>query len=77
MATQIELFEFPDLTELDFCLWGLKKEVHKLKVDTPDELLTRILDAAACIKRHEDQLRRTAGGLRTRVAECREVNSGT
>ena len=55
----------------------MKKEVHKLKVDTPDELLTRILDAAACIKRHEDQLRRTAGGLRTRVAECREVNSGT
>jgi hypothetical protein len=33
-----------------------------------DELLARILDAVARIKKHEDQLRRTTRDLRTRVA---------
>ena len=45
-------------------------------VDTPDELLARILDAAGCIKIREDQLRRTARDLRTRVAKCIEVDGG-
>jgi hypothetical protein len=35
--------------------WRLK--LTKIKVDTRNELLSRILDAAACIKKHEDQLR--------------------
>jgi hypothetical protein len=31
---ETELFEFPDLTPLDFCLWGwMKSEVYKIKVD--------------------------------------------
>jgi hypothetical protein len=47
----------------------MKREVRKLKVDTPDELLTRIFDAAACIKRQEDQPRRTTGDIRTRVVK--------
>jgi hypothetical protein len=41
-----------------------------------DELLARILDAAACIKKREDQLRRTTRDLRTRVAKCTEVDGG-
>jgi hypothetical protein len=41
-----------------------------------DELLASILDAAACIKKREDQLRRTARDLRTRVAKCAEVYGG-
>jgi hypothetical protein len=58
MVTGRELFECPDLTPLGFCLWGwMKSEVNKIKVDTPDELLASILDAAGSIKRHEDQLR--------------------
>ena len=36
----------------------MKSEVCKIKVDTQDELLARILDAAACIKKRENQLRR-------------------
>jgi hypothetical protein len=33
---------------LDFCLWGwIKREAYKRKVDTRDELLARIFDAAA------------------------------
>jgi hypothetical protein len=77
MVTEIQLFESPDLTPLVFCLWGQKKkEVYKRKVDTPEELLPGILDAAGCIEKREDQLRRTARDLRTRVAKCTEVDGG-
>jgi len=41
----------PDLTPLDFCLWGwMKSEVYKEKVNTRDELVTRIMNSAALIK---------------------------
>ena len=40
--------------------------------DTPDELLSRILDAAVRIKKREDQLRRSTRDLRTCVAKCVE-----
>jgi hypothetical protein len=51
MFTSIDLFESPDLTPLDFCLWLLiKGEIYKRKVDTRGELLARILDAATRIK---------------------------
>ena len=56
---------------------GLDEERSlKRKVDTRDELLARILDAAARIKEREDQLRRTKRDLRTRVAKCIEVDGG-
>jgi hypothetical protein len=77
MVTDIELFESPDLTSLGFCLSGLmKSEVYKTKGGHTDELLARILDAAAYIKTREDQLRRTTRDLRTRVAKCSEVDGG-
>ena len=58
-------------------MWGwMKGEFSKTNVDTADELLARILDAAGCIKKREDQLRRTTGGLHTRVAKCGEVGRG-
>jgi hypothetical protein len=78
MVTEIQMFESPDLTLLDFCLWGwVKGKVYKTKVDTRDELLARILEAAARIKKREDQLRRTTRDLRTRVAKCFQVDGGT
>jgi len=41
----------------DFCLWGwIEREVHKRKVDTQDELLARILDAAARLRKREHRL---------------------
>jgi hypothetical protein len=43
----------------------MNSEVYKRKVDPPDELIALILDAAASIKRREDQLRRTARDLQT------------
>jgi hypothetical protein len=54
----------------------MKGEVYKRKVDTPGELLARILDAIACIKKSEDQLRRTTRDLRTRAAKCAETDGG-
>ena len=37
----------------------MKNEGYKRRVDVPEELLARSMDAAACIKKREDQLRRT------------------
>ena len=75
MVRETELFESPDVTPLDIYLRGwMNSEVYKSKVDTLDELLAHILDAAASIKKRDDQLRRTAGDLRTRVAKCTEVD---
>jgi hypothetical protein len=54
----------------------MKCEVRKIKVDTPDELLSRSLDAAVCIKKREDQLRRKTRDLHTRGAKCTDVDSG-
>ena len=45
-------------------------------MDTREELLARTSNAAACIKKREDQLRRTTGDLRTQVAKCAEVDGG-
>ena len=54
----------------------MKCEVYIKKVDTRDELLTRILDAAAGIKKRGDQLRRTTRELQTRVAKGTDVDGG-
>ena len=54
----------------------MKSEVYKIKVDTPDELLARILDVAVSIRNSEDQLTRTTRDLRTGVAKRTEVYGG-
>jgi len=77
MVTGTELFESPDITPLDFCLWDwMNGEVYKRKMDRPDELLPRNMDAATNITKREDQLRRTTHDLRTRVAKCTEADGG-
>jgi hypothetical protein len=58
MITETELIEFPDPFLLDFCLRGwTNRKMYKIKVDTPDKLLARILDAAARTKQREYPLR--------------------
>lgn len=54
----------------------MKGEVHKLKVDTGDELLTCISCAAAHMKKREAQPRRTTLDLHTRTAKCVELDGG-
>ena len=52
----------------------MKNWVCRRKMDTRDELLYRLLDVAACIKKREDKHRRTIRHLHTRVSKCIEVN---
>jgi hypothetical protein len=41
----------PDLTPLDFCLWGwMKSKVYRRKLSTRDELLDHVMDVIARIK---------------------------
>jgi hypothetical protein len=56
----------------------MKREVKKKKVDARDELLARILVAAARIEKHKVkfQLRRTTRDFRTRIAKRVEVDVG-
>jgi len=54
----------------------MKNEVYKINVDTPHELLSRNMDAAASITKREDQLRRTTHDLHRGVAKCTEVDGG-
>ena len=67
----------PDLTPLDFCLWGwMKSEVYKRKVNTRDELLGRIMDAAALIRERAEALRQATQHVLPRVHKCIEVDGG-
>ena len=70
MVTETQLFEYTDLTLLDFCLSGwMKSEVYERKVDARDELIARMLDAAVCKKKRAHPHRRTTLDLRARVAK--------
>jgi hypothetical protein len=54
---------------LDLCVWGrMESKDYKINVDTPDELIARILDAAGSLKKGVDQLRRTTRDFRTRIS---------
>jgi hypothetical protein len=73
----LELFGYAKLAPLYVCLWGwMKSEGNKMKLDTADELLAGILEAAGSIEKREDQLRGTASDLWIRVAKCVEVDGG-
>jgi hypothetical protein len=57
VGMEIQLFEVqwptwsPDITPLDFCLWGwMKSEVYKEKVNTRDEFVARTMNTAAHLK---------------------------
>ena len=66
------------LTHLDFCLWGwMKSEVNKEKVNTKDELVTRMMNIAALINQEcQDDLRRVIRTTVKRVEKCTEVDGG-
>jgi len=54
----------------------MKREAYKSNVNTPDETPGRTLDAAACIHKREDQLRRTTRDLHSRFTKCCEADGG-
>ena len=77
MGVKIKLFEV-GAYRLDFCLWEwMKSEVYKEKVNTRDELVTRIMNSAAIMKQErQDDLRRAICTIAKRVEKCIEVNGG-
>ena len=54
----------------------MKSKGYKRKGDTWDKLIAHILDAAAYIKKHEEQLQQTTCDLHIRVTKCTEADSG-
>ena len=52
----------------------MKRDVHKRKLDTPDESFARNLAAADDIKKRGKQLGRRARELRLQVSKCNEVH---
>jgi hypothetical protein len=67
----------PDVTPLDFCLWGwTKSEVYKEKVNIRDEFVARIMSAALLNQERQDNLRR-ATPIVKRDEKGIEVDSGT
>ena len=63
-------------TPSDFCLWGwMKNKVNKEKVNTRDELVSRIMNSAVFIKQERrDDLRRATRTIAKRVEKCIEVD---
>jgi hypothetical protein len=74
----IELFESPDPTQIFVRGVGWRANSTKgRKLDTRDDLLARILDAAARkMIRDENELRRTTCDLHKLVTKCTEVGGG-
>ena len=68
----------PDLTPLDFFLWGWTiSEAYKEKVNTRDELVARIMNSAALLKQErQDDLRRATRNVIKGVEKLIEVDGG-
>ena len=68
MVTQIELFESPELTPLEFCMWGWKKRgAYKRKVET-------LVSHVGCCRNVNINSNNTRTTKKT--ASCAEVGSG-
>ncbi|CAH0382002.1 unnamed protein product [Bemisia tabaci] len=66
----------PDLTCLDFYLWGkLKDAVYKSRPNNPEEMKQRIRDVCASITPQE--LSRVRKNFRKRLVKCIESNGNT
>jgi len=77
MGVKIQLFEVGAYRS-DFCLWRwMKREVYKKKVNTRDELVSRIMNSAALIKQErQDDLRRATRTVAKIDEKCIEVDGG-
>jgi hypothetical protein len=68
----------PDLTPLDFCLWGwMKSEVYRENVNTRDQLVARTMSSAALLKQErQDDLRTNTLTVVKRAENCIRVHGG-
>jgi len=71
------LFESPDMMPLDYSLWRwMRSEICQKNVHTGGELLAGILDTAARIRQHGDQLRQTTLDILIGVENAFELMMG-
>lgn len=67
----------PDLTPLDYYLWGhMKSLVYSNKPQTRDELIQNIMAAAASIRDDPDSLQRVTSSIIRRARMCCEAAGG-
>ena len=67
----------PDLTPLDFFLWGAMKElVYETPVDSEEDLVARIVDAAAQIAEKPNVFASVRESVHGRYEKCIEVHGG-
>lgn len=67
----------PDLTPLDYFLWGyMKAIVYEDEVDTVEELRRRIIAAADQIRGNPEVIRRATEDLLKRSRKCVEFDGG-
>lgn len=67
----------PDLTPLDYYLWGhMKSLVYSNKPQTREELIQNIMVAAASIRNDPDTLQRATSSIIRRARICCEVAGG-
>ena len=68
MGVKIQVFEVGAYRS-DFCLWGwMKSKAYKEKVNTRDELVSRIMNSAALTNQErQDDLRRATRTIAKRV----------
>ena len=67
----------PDLSPLDYCVWGWMKElVYSVTVVKRDALLGRIFDAADHITNSQRKLQRATRAVHNRVAACVAAGGG-
>ena len=64
----------PDMTPLDFFLWGTMKDlVYATPVDSEEDLVARIVDAAALISERRGVFKAVRRSLHRRYVKCVEV----
>lgn len=65
----------PDLTPLDFFLWGiLKQKVYRTRPQTLEELRARIIQA--CTEITPEEIQRVTMNVRKRIDKCIQINGG-
>lgn len=65
----------PDLTPLDYFLWGhIKEYVYKEEINTREELEGKIIEAIATIT--QEMITKTTNSLLRRAQLCIECNGG-
>jgi hypothetical protein len=67
----------PDLSLLDYCIWGWMKDiVYQRKAQAREELLARIMHAAMEIRDNNVNLRRATCAVHKRADKCIEAEGG-